>query len=313
MSLRVGSLFAGIGGFDLAAEAMGWSTAWVSEIDPFASAVLERQFPDAPNLGDVTAIRWEDVPRVDVVCGGFPCQPHSLVGERKASSDERDLWSECVRTLRVLRPRYAVFENVPGLLTSDGGRFFNAVLCDVAASGYAAEWSVFSAKDVGSPHERERLWIVCWREWEPIVWADDLSICSCCGEEPWCELHEAHYGDCECVGPTQDGWEHRTELWGDVAYPERSRLEGHARDGTSDEEQRWELSEPARPVVASDLRIGSGASGWTVEPTVGRVAYGVPDFVARIKALGNAIVPLCAVRGPFARIAELEASRERPL
>lgn len=161
-SLTVGSLFAGIGGFDLAAEAMGWVTRWVSEIEPYPCAVLAHHFPNAPNLGDATAIDWSTVERVDVVCGGFPCQPHSVAGKREASADDRDLWVECVRCLRVLRPRYAVFENVAGLLTSESGGFFNRVLSDLAQIGYDAEWFVLSAADVGAPHRRERIWIVAY-------------------------------------------------------------------------------------------------------------------------------------------------------
>jgi DNA-cytosine methyltransferase len=157
--MLVGDLFSGIGGFSLAAEWMGWETAFFSEIDPYASAVLKTHWPDVPNLGDITRIDWSTAPRVDVLTGGFPCQPHSLAGKRAASADPRDLWSECVRSLRSLRPDFAVFENVTGLFTSDGGRFFNRVLSDLAALRYDAEWRVLSAADVGAAHRRERVWI----------------------------------------------------------------------------------------------------------------------------------------------------------
>ena len=160
--MTVGSLFAGIGGFDLAAEWMGWRTVWFSEIDRYASAVLAARFPLVPNLGNVVEIDFTKVERPNIVCGGFPCQPHSIAGNREASDDDRDLWSECVRAVRDLRPDYAVFENVPGLLTSEYGGFFNRVLSDLAAIGYDAEWDVLRAEDFGIPQSRPRLFLVAY-------------------------------------------------------------------------------------------------------------------------------------------------------
>ena len=247
MTLTVGSLFAGIGGFDLAAEWMGWRTIWVSEIDPYACKVLAHRFPGAPNLGDITKIEWGTVERPEILCGGFPCQPHSFAGRRLGSGDVRDLWSEYVRSIRHLRPKYVVAENVAGLLTSDGGGFFNRVLSDLAALGYDAEWEVFSAAEVGAPHLRERVWV--------------------------------------------------------VAYPNRNRLEAVANEGV--------LREPSDDTRSAG-RLGEmgGAAIWSRPcPSGARpmgVGNGIPADLDRIKALGNAIVPQCAVAGPFRRIAELE-------
>lgn len=158
--MRVGSLFAGIGGFDLAARWMGWRTCWYSEIEPWACRVMAHHFPDAPNLGDVTTVDWRTVERPDLLVGGFPCQPASQAGRRQGTADARWLWPECARALRELRPRWAVFENVPGLLSVNGGRAFGAVLGDLAALGYDAGWHCISAASVGAPHRRERIWIV---------------------------------------------------------------------------------------------------------------------------------------------------------
>lgn len=160
--MRVGSLFAGIGGFDLAARWMGWSTAWYSEIDPFGSAVLAHHFPEAVALGDITRVDWSAVEPVDVLCGGFPCQPASMAGLRKGQDDERWLWPEFARAIRGTRPRWVVGENVRGLLSVGGGAAFGEVLGDLARLGYDAEWGVLSAAEVGAPHERQRVWIVAW-------------------------------------------------------------------------------------------------------------------------------------------------------
>ena len=160
----VGDLFSGIGGFSLAAHCMGWRTAWFSEVDPYANRVLSHHWPDVPNHGDICAIDWETVEPVDVLTAGFPCQPHSLAGLRAGSNDERDLFDEIIRCAGVLRPRFIVLENVPGLFTSDAGRFFGRVLGALASLGYDAEWRVLSAADVGAPHKRERVWIVAYTD-----------------------------------------------------------------------------------------------------------------------------------------------------
>jgi DNA (cytosine-5)-methyltransferase 1 len=156
--VTVGSLFAGIGGFDLGFERAGFEIKWQVEIDPFARRVLEKHWPNVQRYEDVRTLNSPEP--VDVVCGGFPCQPHSLAGRRGGSADERDLWPEFARIIRAARPRWVVAENVPGLLSSDAGRFFGTVLGDLAACGYDAEWDCLSASAFGAPHIRERVWIV---------------------------------------------------------------------------------------------------------------------------------------------------------
>lgn len=155
--LTVGSLFTGIGGIDLGLERTGhFRTIWMAEIDNYASKVLAKHWPDVPNLGNVKEINYERLERPDVLIGGYPCQPFSIAGQRGGASDPRHLWPECLRALRVLRPRYAVFENVRGHLSLG----FSEVLGDLAAIGLDAEWQVIPASAVGAPHRRDRLFIV---------------------------------------------------------------------------------------------------------------------------------------------------------
>jgi DNA-cytosine methyltransferase len=159
-------LFSGIGGFALAASRV-WESDYQnlghSEIEDYACQIYHYHFPTSQCLGDVTKIDWTKYAgKVDFLTGGFPCQPHSLAGKRKASKDERDLWKECIRALRNIQPQYGIFENVPGLLTSEKGKFFNQVLTDIHESGYDAEWQVISARDVGANHLRKRIWIVVY-------------------------------------------------------------------------------------------------------------------------------------------------------
>jgi len=164
MSMKHLDLFSGIGGFALAARWV-WGEEYQnvghSEIEEFPCKVYHKHFPESECLGDITKIKWQEG-QADIVTGGFPCQPHSTAGKRLGSKDERDLWGECVRVLREIRPQYALFENVPDLLTSDRGRFFNRVLADLANIGYDAEWEVISACSIGTPHTRERVWIIAY-------------------------------------------------------------------------------------------------------------------------------------------------------
>jgi DNA (cytosine-5)-methyltransferase 1 len=151
-------MFAGIGGIDLGLERTGgFKTAWFAEIDPYASAVLRKHWPDVPNYGDVRNI-GEDAERVDLIAAGFPCQPVSLAGKGLAQEDPRWLWPEVARVVGLLRPRYVLLENVPGLRK----RGLSIVIGDLAALGYDAEWQIVSAASVGAPHLRERYIIAAY-------------------------------------------------------------------------------------------------------------------------------------------------------
>lgn len=160
--LSVGSLFAGIGGLDLGLEWAGMDVAWQVEIDPFCRDVLARHWPDVPRYGDVTELDFEELEPVDVICGGFPCQPVAVSGRQQAQDDERWLWPYFAQCVRVLRPRYVLVENSPNLLRVNEGRAFSEVLGDLASLGFAAEWSLFTACQVGAPHMRERLFLVAY-------------------------------------------------------------------------------------------------------------------------------------------------------
>jgi DNA (cytosine-5)-methyltransferase 1 len=160
--MTFGSLFAGIGGIDLGLERAGMSCAWQVEIAPYCVKVLQKHWPEVARYGDVRECGSANLVSVDLICGGFPCQPHSLAGKRQASGDERDLWGEFARVVCELRPRWVLAENVPGLLSSESGRFFGRVLRDLAALGYCVEWESIPAAAVGAPHRRDRVFIVAY-------------------------------------------------------------------------------------------------------------------------------------------------------
>ena len=160
--MNVLSLFSGIGGLELGLERAGMTVVGQVEIDPFARAVLATHWPEVPRHDDVrTAIPWwssQPRPSVDVVAGGFPCQPFSAAGRRRGVADERWGWPWMADVVRAVRPRVVLVENVPRLLADHVA--FGWVLADLAALGFDAQWGVLSACAVGAPHTRDRLFLV---------------------------------------------------------------------------------------------------------------------------------------------------------
>lgn len=157
--MKIGSLCTGYGGLDLAVEEhFGAETIWCAEYDKFASKIIEERFPGIPNYGDIKKINWQELPPVDIITAGYPCQPFSTAGKRKGEDDPRHLFPNILEAVRNLRPRYAIFENVRGHLTLG----FDSVLRDLASIGYDAEWSIVRASEAGAPHQRARLFIVAY-------------------------------------------------------------------------------------------------------------------------------------------------------
>ena len=162
--MRHGSLFSGIGGFDLAARWMGWENAFHAEIDPFCLTILKHHFPDATTYTDIRSTDftpWRD--RIDILSGGFPCQPFSQAGKRKGTFDDRHLWPEMLRAIREIRPRWVVGENVLGITNWDGGVVFEQVCADLEAEGYSVLPTVLPACGINAPHQRYRTWFTAHR------------------------------------------------------------------------------------------------------------------------------------------------------
>jgi DNA (cytosine-5)-methyltransferase 1 len=271
--MRVGSLFSGIGGIDLGLQWTGMEIVWQVEIDEWCRRVLARHFPDAVRYGDVREMHWERhhavngrrdrrcpncLAPVDLICGGFPCQPVSHAGRRLGAEDERWLWPEFMRVIREVRPRWVLVENVPGLLSIDDGRLFGGVLRDLAEGGYDAEWDCIPAAALGAPHIRDRVFVVAHarsqrRQQESRgAYGDEGS------DEGWPPT-QANEPQCSREGRGA----------GDVADADHGSLFG--------------------PSVARQEY-----NPWATESAVGRVAHGVPARVDRLRGLGNAVVPQVA-------------------
>ena len=262
----VGSMFAGIGGIDIGLERVGFRTAWFCERDKFCQQVLAKHWPNVPCYDDVREL-GEGTPRVDVLAGGFPCQPISNAGKRLAQADERWLWPEVARLIRILRPRAVLLENVAALL----GRGFDDILGDLAASGYDAEWDCIPAAAVGAPHRRDRVFIIATRSGGM---ANPAFMFSNGGD---------HYPGInkQSKEVPEFGNSRRAK---NVANANHERCNRGAGGETGWREQPTNRS--------SNATCEAGI--WPAEPAMGRMANGIPRRVDRLRGLGNAVVPQVA-------------------
>jgi DNA (cytosine-5)-methyltransferase 1 len=159
--MKHGSLFSGIGGFDLAAEWMGWENVFHCEINPFGQKILKYYWPNSISYDDITKTDFT-IHRggIDILTGGFPCQPFSQAGKRKGTEDERHLWPEMLRAIREIQPAWVVGENVFGITNWNGGLVFEQVQVDLEVEGYEVQAYILPACGVNAPHRRDRVWFV---------------------------------------------------------------------------------------------------------------------------------------------------------
>jgi DNA (cytosine-5)-methyltransferase 1 len=161
--MRHGSLFSGIGGFDLASEWMGWENVFHCEWNEFVKKVLKYYWPNSISYHDITKTNFAiHRGQIDILTGGFPCQPYSQAGKRLGKADDRHLWPEMLRAIREIQPRYIVGENVSGLVNWNGGMVFEEVQADLEAEGYEVTSFLLPACGVNAPHRRDRVWFVAY-------------------------------------------------------------------------------------------------------------------------------------------------------
>jgi DNA (cytosine-5)-methyltransferase 1 len=161
--MKHGSLFSGIGGFDLASEWMGWENVFHCEWNPFGQKVLNYYWPNAITYHDITKTDFTiHRGRIDIITGGFPCQPYSSAGKRLGKEDERHLWPEMLRAIREIQPTWIVGENVRGLTNWNGGLVFDEVQSDLEAQGYEVTPFLLPAASVNAPHRRDRIWFIAY-------------------------------------------------------------------------------------------------------------------------------------------------------
>lgn len=272
VNLTFGSLFAGIGGFDLGLERAGMKCLWQCEKDPYALKVLEKHWPDVRRYDDITTLDSAALAPVDLICGGFPCQPFSVAGKRKGAGDDRFLWPAMLKVIETVRPTWVLGENVPGLISLG----LDGVLSDLEALGYSVRAFVVPACAVGAFHRRDRLWIIanCYRKGL---------------EEREREKSEGKGTGC---WPISAGIYRNIPT--DVPNSKRIRC--------NEVEPAESFGTPGQGATGEVEHGGFTDRGtcWLPESGVGRVAHGVPRRVDRLKCLGNAVVP--AVVEEFGRM-----------
>tara|TARA_R110002110_G_scaffold144883_6_gene334266 strand:- start:1457 stop:2314 length:858 start_codon:yes stop_codon:yes gene_type:complete len=264
--MRVLDLFSGIGGFSLGLEACGMTTTAFCERDPYCQSILKKHWPKTPVHTDVRNLDGKQYQgSIDVVAGGFPCQPFSVAGKRLGSEDDRHLWPEMLRIIRECRPRWVIGENVSGFVKMA----LDDVSSDLEGEGYAVRAFVLPAVAVEARHRRDRCFIIAHRQ--------DVAYACGKGLQRHGQEHQLRgFGEEEQVigrGDVAHTIGSRSEAW--LSGQEQGQ-EGHSGEFNHEGYQRswWETG-----------------GEWATEPSVGRVANGVPNRVDRIKSLGNAVVP----------------------
>jgi len=332
--VRVLSLFSGIGGFEIACEWVGMEIVGQVEIDPFCQKVLAKHWPHVKRMGDIKQVRGDEFGAVDIIIGGVPCQPASVAGKRRGTEDDRWLWPETLRIVKAVRPRWCVFENPTGILSLQGGVPFDNILSEMEREGYEVGAFSIPACAVGAPHRRERIFIVgysgkCRLSGKPRRGTGEKL------EDRYSQLEKGFMADTKNPDRWRtDGEENKRRRNQEVGRCNiaRSGVEygttqprmGRVSYGFSAGMDRhsWPAGQWPTPTICGNYnrKGASKTSGdglhtavmqWPAGPgeqhewEPPRIAKGVKNRVARLKALGNAVVP--AQVYPILRaIAEIE-------
>tara|TARA_Y100000817_G_scaffold306064_1_gene290839 strand:- start:260 stop:1276 length:1017 start_codon:yes stop_codon:yes gene_type:complete len=333
MVLKLLDLFSGIGGFSYAAERIvgGYETTQFVEIDSYCQSVLRKNFPNTPIHDDIKTFSAKPG-QFDVFTIGFPCQDLSVAGRQRGINDETrsGLFYESIRLLREVRPRFALFENVRNLLSHQKGETFQEVLFQIAKAGYDAEWSIISAKDLGACHLRERIWIVAYSQsqssnvpkFKPFF--NKESSTSESRNSNITTTNSNDYGSSTSTRVRINGETNSSSQKGEnqVSKSERGSESTGSRtvqstsetsdftnsDGSGTQSNSESLEKPIwkHAFLNSKERrtLSPDWTGYVSEPSLCRGDDGLRGRVARLKALGNSIVPNCAAV-PLQRIKDL--------
>ena len=271
--MNVLDLFSGIGGFSLGLERAGMTTVAFCEIEDYPRQVLAKHWPGVPIHSDIRKLDGTQYRgTVDVICGGFPCQPFSHAGKRGGKDDDRDLWPEMLRVIREVQSPWVIGENVAGFINMELDR----TLSDLEDEGYACQTFDIPACGVGAPHIRHRVWIVAH--------ADSERFQEQRRPEPDAEEH----GAIECGSRSIRGPDEQER------HQEGGEATGRDSEGTGPDvghSNRNRCDQRGQGIAATGSDGVVRANRWEPEPPVGRVAHGIPSRVDRLKSLGNAVVP----------------------
>ena len=302
-------LFSGIGGFSLGLESAGLvETVAFCDFDQYCQQVLNKNFPNVPVYGDVKELnhdklKADGIDQIDIITGGYPCQPFSVAGRKKGEEDPRHVWPEMFRLIRELRPTWVIGENVGGHIKLG----LDSVLENLESEGYSARTFSISASSIGANHKRERVWIVAH--------SNEMQRQFLRGQKSE-QTQETFQGASERSGTSISmanserlGRTEGTEKSKELEREESSDQLDHCGEGCTESEPSKTMAnsegsegnvndsnggngKASQEELSGEYGSASGVSAWwSVEPSVGRVAHGVPDRVDRLKCLGNSVVP----------------------
>lgn len=277
-------LFSGIGGFALAVRWLGHETVGFCDNDPYAQRLLAKRFPGVPIYDDIRTLKGSGVGPVDLVTGGFPCQPFSIAGNQRGAADDRHLWPEMARVIAECRPRYVLGENVTGIIKME----LDTCISDLESIGYTARAIVVPAVSTDARHIRQRVWIMAHDDRHRLInereGQEGAAPPSLDAIEP---LGEQRADPSQRLAGTSIARGRNGGRQCEPSVDERSANAANAYS-TGQREQRW--AKPGGEFLAASEQH----CVWPVEPGMGRVAHGVPGRVDRLRGLGNAIVPQVA-------------------
>ncbi len=308
-------LFSGIGGFSLGLEsACVAKTVAFCDYEKWCQKVLKKHWPHVPIYGDVKELtherlRADGIDTVDIITGGYPCQPFSVAGSQKGEQDPRHVWPEMFRLVQELRPVFVIGENVSGHIKLG----LDTVLEDLESEGYTARTFSISAASIGANHKRERIWTLAYSndkrlrarfgrsnydyEKKGRVWSFDRGRSE--SDDEWSDFASTKNEDLDVADTTGDRWNEsksnkisqstiRESQEGGMLQSERT---SNVSNSDSERRRLWETGGEDAKDVGQSPRGQETLGWWDVEPDVGRVAHGVPQRVDRLKGLGNAVVP----------------------
>ena len=320
MDLKLLDLFSGIGGFSYAAEKIvgGYKTTQFVEIDPYCQSVLHKNFPNIPIHDDIKTFKAKKG-QFDVLTAGFPCQDLSVAGRQKGIGEgtRSGLFYEIIRLLGEIQPKFVLFENVRNLLSHEKGATFQEILFQIAKAGYDAEWSVVSAKDLGACHKRERLWIIAYPFSDRVQSRIQRSVLR--EREFFSDQFKGSEVGSE-IGRCSENFTNSNS--NGSSSTERVRVNGETNSSSQKRENKISESERSSESRSSGTIQQTTECKWKYrgdqlnpdwerylsKPTLRRGDDGLSHRVARIKALGNSIVPNCAAV-PLQRIKDLSEEK----
>jgi DNA (cytosine-5)-methyltransferase 1 len=316
-------LFSGIGGFSIGLEKVGFNTIAFCEKEDYCRMLLQKHWKGVKIYNDIKECKGKEIKetygRVDILTGGFPCQPYSVAGKQKGTADDRYLWPEMFRVIKEVQPTFVIAENVRGIINIQDGMVFETVCSDLESEGFEIQTFIIPAAGVGAPHKRERVWIVGYSKHNGSLTTKikrgDNKIDDRTEERKNTTLEPERAGrsrDNETMENTRRKLHERSSVGEkneDEARKEnankfeRSSSESASNVANTKSEQsisKYYREQPGETSEQEQIK-SRGSSSWTLreanwlsEPNVGRVVNGVPGRAHRLRGLGNAIVPKIA-------------------